>query len=415
MTASNSFHLVCLLLQSTQALDYHFQQCSALSTPRCDPRSVVVTAERLSTAVLCCSQLCITLCVARLQSVPMFIVLALRSVVVVVWLSLLVVVLLLDSHLVDPWHGSSVDVGPFCERARPFRLLGERSNALSDFAFLALGFALLCTAIEDALRVGSGAPNGRATSSLALRPHPQPANLIRRYPSLTALYGAANVIHACGTFFNHSCRCHFGHRLDLAGMWLVSFWCSLHSLCRLLSLLMPDFCQTGSSGADVKDVLPTFFYPLYLMAGWAFWLMSDVWYVDGSYDGREPLLVVANIAIVAVAEAAYLLLTHTHNTRAARSAPGSSSSQHPSSPPHPCSSAERYVGRYDVLAVGCASIGLGAVLGRLDATGAVCWPDSWLQLHAVWHVLAGACLGCLYLYYRWEEVPQLSVAARKER
>ena len=336
----------------------------------------------------------------------MFVVFAVRSAFIAVWFVLLVVVLCLEWHLVYPWQGSVADHGPFCERDRASHLLRERSNALSDFAFLALGFALLCTAVEDTLRVGVGSGSPVSSSPLALRPHSQPANLIRRYPSLTALYGVANCVHACGTWLNHSCRCHVGHRLDLCGMWLVSFFCALHSVCRLLSLLMPSFCQTGGDGGggEVKNVLPTFFYPVYLMAGWVFWLLSDVWYAHGSYDAIEPRIVIANIALVAVAETAYLVLTLQHNSRhRAAHAAGISS--------------DRYSGRYDVLAVGALAIGVGALLGRLDATGVLCWPDSWLQFHALWHVLAAVCLGCLYLYYRWEEIPHaIDVAAvRKER
>ena len=324
---------------------------------------------------------------------------AVRAFFVVLWLTLLVAVLYLDGTWVDPWLGCSSDVGPFCERSRPSRLLRERSNALSDFSFLALGLALTCTAIEDSIAAKHHTHSGATSSgsTLSLQPSSAPSNVILRYPSLTLMYGLANVVHACGTWLNHSSRCHLGHRLDLCGMWLVSFFCSLTSVCRVLTVLLPAFCQSSGGGAGgVKDVLPTFFYPVYLMAAWLFWLLSDVWYAAGSYDGIEPRLVIANIAIVAVAELAYLLLTLRHNR-------------------HTASRQERYSGRYDVLAVGAASIALGAVLGRLDATGALCWPDSWLQFHAVWHVLACACLACLYLFYRWEHTPDISVAARKER
>jgi len=324
----------------------------------------------------------------------MIVLVALRCFFVVLWLTLLIVVVYLDESWVDPWRGCASDVGPFCERERPSCFLRERSNALSDFSFLALGFALISTAIEDTFTLNT-ATIAASTASLSLQPHSHSSNIIRRFPSLTLLYGLANIIHACGTWMNHASRCHPGHRLDLAGMWLVSFFCSLTSLCRLLALVFPAFCQT--SGGEDKDVLPTFFYPVYLMAGWLFWLLSDVWYADGSYDAIEPLLVIVNISVVAVAELVYLILTLQHNTR------------------HGQSREARYAGRYDVLAAGAVSIAVGAVLGRLDATGALCWPDSWLQLHAVWHVLACICLACLYLYYRLEHTPDNSVSARKDR
>ena len=38
----------------------------------------------------------------------------------------------------------------------------------------------------------------------------------------------------------------------------------------------------------------------------------------------------------------------------------------------------------------------------LDNTGRVCIPDSWLQGHAVWHLLGAVAIGCSYAYYRSE-------------
>ena len=342
------------------------------------------------------------------------VVLALRAVFVGVWLALLALVLYLDATLVDPWAGCASDVGPFCERERPSRLMRERSNALSDFAFLALGLALTCTAAEDTLvpptqyRNDSAAGgSSSSTGALSLLSHSAPSNAILRYPSLTLLYGLANIVHACGTWLNHSSRCHVGHRLDLCGMWLVSFFCSLTSIARLAALLAPSFCQsTGGGASGVKNVLPTFFFPFYLMAAWAFWLLSDVWYSAGSYDGIEPQLVVFNIALVALAELLYLALTLRHNSRLSHAGAGGGTSG---------GQQERYSGRYDVLALGAASIAVGAMLGRLDAEGTICWPDSVWQLHALWHVLACVCLGCLYAYYRLEHTPHISATARKER
>jgi len=38
----------------------------------------------------------------------------------------------------------------------------------------------------------------------------------------------------------------------------------------------------------------------------------------------------------------------------------------------------------------------------LDNTGRVCAPQSWLQGHAVWHLLGAAAIACSYAYYRSE-------------
>ena len=38
----------------------------------------------------------------------------------------------------------------------------------------------------------------------------------------------------------------------------------------------------------------------------------------------------------------------------------------------------------------------------LDNTGRACAPTSWLQGHAIWHLLGAAAIGCSYAYYRSE-------------
>ena len=46
----------------------------------------------------------------------------------------------------------------------------------------------------------------------------------------------------------------------------------------------------------------------------------------------------------------------------------------------------------------------------LDITRAICWPASWFQAHAMWHVFMAAVIGFIYLYYRSEYEQQMSVA-----
>ena len=42
----------------------------------------------------------------------------------------------------------------------------------------------------------------------------------------------------------------------------------------------------------------------------------------------------------------------------------------------------------------------------LDITHFLCWPDSWFQGHALWHVLMAAVIGSIYFYYRSEASSQ---------
>jgi len=49
-----------------------------------------------------------------------------------------------------------------------------------------------------------------------------------------------------------------------------------------------------------------------------------------------------------------------------------------------------------------AALVLGVICRQLDAAGRFSGPDSWLQGHALWHVLTALSLGCMYFYYRSE-------------
>lgn len=49
-----------------------------------------------------------------------------------------------------------------------------------------------------------------------------------------------------------------------------------------------------------------------------------------------------------------------------------------------------------------ASLALACTCWVVDITGVICWPDSWLQAHAAWHLLTAASAGFVYLYYRSE-------------
>jgi hypothetical protein len=48
------------------------------------------------------------------------------------------------------------------------------------------------------------------------------------------------------------------------------------------------------------------------------------------------------------------------------------------------------------------SLALACLAWVLDVTRFICWPDSWFQAHAVWHVLTATAAGLVYLYFRSE-------------
>jgi hypothetical protein len=49
------------------------------------------------------------------------------------------------------------------------------------------------------------------------------------------------------------------------------------------------------------------------------------------------------------------------------------------------------------------SLAVACVSWLLDTNGIVCMPDSWLQLHSLWHVGMASAIWFLHLYYRSEK------------
>jgi hypothetical protein len=56
------------------------------------------------------------------------------------------------------------------------------------------------------------------------------------------------------------------------------------------------------------------------------------------------------------------------------------------------------------LVAAIASLLMACSAWILDVSRVVCAPDSWLQGHAMWHVLMAAVIGWMYLYYRSEQL-----------
>lgn len=58
-------------------------------------------------------------------------------------------------------------------------------------------------------------------------------------------------------------------------------------------------------------------------------------------------------------------------------------------------------GRYFTAALACMVVAYG--IWTLDNLRLLCWPSSWFQGHALWHVLTAAAAWLVYLYYRSEK------------
>lgn len=251
---------------------------------------------------------------------------------------LLLGVVLLDWFLSDtaPWmqfESSAIarigDV-PFCEYDRSRQLLRERSNALSDFSFLAVGFYMLVQSME-------------------FQTKNRPQQTI-----LSTVNGLANCGHAFGSWLNHACRCQIGHRLDLTGMWLIISFILLFSLTRRASIRTMTFSL------------------IFLLITGVLWSASDIYYPE-SFETREKSLTTLLCLFFIISEVVQFRY-------------------------YPMTQGQI---QYLALAIVCLTVGI--LCNHLDATKIVCWPQSWFQLHAFWHICAAGSVWAIYEYFQCEK------------
>ena len=121
----------------------------------------------------------------------------------VIFFGLLSLVLFLDNQTSGYWRHLLIDpleneVPPWCEADRgPDRFLREPANALTDFAYFAVGLYALY--LVGQWKIGE-------------TKHPD--NFLGTHPGFVGVWGICNILHACGSFWNHACRCHSGHHYD---------------------------------------------------------------------------------------------------------------------------------------------------------------------------------------------------------
>ena len=171
---------------------------------------------------------------------------------------------------------------------------------------------------------------------------------------LSTVNGIANCGHAMGSWLNHACRCQLGHRLDLTGMWLIICFIALYSLTRR---------------ARIRTQIFTF---VFLVIAYLLWIVSDVYYPE-SYENREKILTAGLVIIFFLSECLQMK--------------------------------SRPITKKQIKLLGLATVTLavGATCGHLDATKIVCWPHSWFQLHAIWHICAAGAVLAVYQYFRCEK------------
>ena len=165
------------------------------------------------------------------------------------------------------------------------------------------------------------------------------------YPAIYA-YTAALV--GFGSMLYHGTMVFYGQVLDILGMYLISTFMALYNLARAYKL------KSGT------------FFGLYAGINIILGILSTAWPVF-----RRPIFI-SILIIILVSE----LL--------ARKMAKSQLSQ-------------------KMLAAALISLIVGCSAWLLDVNSLFCIPNSWLQLHSIWHIAMAAAIGFLYLYYRSEE------------
>lgn len=212
-------------------------------------------------------------------------------------------------------------------------------NTYSNLSFVLVGLLIVSTAIGNPARADIEKAGKRAN---------KPGNLIRSRPAYTLVYGASVIVIGLGSFFYHASLTHVGLWFDLMGMYMLAGFMILYNVARFRDTGGIKFAIVYSLAMAVLG-LALIFRPDW---GW-------------------------NIFAAMIGIAIGMELFHLNVQR------------------------PRIKRGYLYAALATFSLAYG--IWNLDVSGILCEPESWLQGHAIWHILSAAAAGMLYLYYRSED------------
>jgi len=248
-------------------------------------------------------------------------------------------------HRIDVWENFTSDGGPWCEKYHKYGLVKEKSNAYSDYIFLLTGTYLLSRAFY-----GSKSRDKE--------------NLLKYLPRLSYFYAFINLLHGVGTFINHSCRCSFGHRLDLIGMFsITNFWIPYYFL-RFYYYKKNNVYLNSSRSHKYTSLLYKKYTIIFILLSILSYPFTLIRY-DSQYSEKSEFLVLGGGCMIC------LTLDAVTKQMCKKKV------------------IELYfIFRGNCLYVGSTIIVLGAILHKFDIHKVYCDPTHFIQLHAVWHVCA---------------------------
>ena len=173
------------------------------------------------------------------------------------------------------------------------------------------------------------------------------ANLMRTRWIYPATYAYAAALVGTGSMLYHGTMVFYGQVFDILGMYLLSTFMALYNLSRV----------TKMKGGV--------FFGLYVTVNLFLGAISTIWPVF-----RRPIFIGILVVILASELLARKMITAHLNRK--------------------------------MLLAALTSLTIGCIAWILDVNSIFCLPNSWFQLHSLWHIGMAAAIGFLYLYYRSE-------------
>ena len=242
----------------------------------------------------------------------------------------------------DPWKNYTDDSGPWCERHYDYGLVKEKSNAYSEYVFLLSGIYLLARA-----KYG--------------RKERETENLLKLMPNLVYFYAIINIFYAVGSFINHSCRCSFGHQLDLIGMYsITNFWIPYYTL---------RYSYYKRNNVYISYNKKNIITKLYKRYCFIFFGLSIIVFPFTSVPYSHPYSEASEFFILFISSCLCLFLDLiTHRL---------------------CKKKQitlYYLAKGKCLYMGIAVILFGITMKKIDELGILCDPMHFIQFHSIWHV-----------------------------
>ena len=186
---------------------------------------------------------------------------------------------------------------------------------------------------------------GDLASPPAKRDH---TNLMRSHWIYPGVYAYAAALIGLGSLLYHASMVFTAQVADILGMYLLSTFMVLYNLSRACKL-------KGRA-----------FFGLYVGINLVLSVISTAWPVS-----RRPIFI-GILVLILISELLARKMTSSHLS-------------------------------IKMLLAALASLVIACVSWLLDINSIACLPDSWLQLHSLWHIGMASAIWFLYLYYRSEQ------------